>query len=78
MAALGMYHADNLVDDMRDALRRAESFGDNFGIACAQWAYGTALIRAKNASHSEAIEMLERAHKHRQAQGADPRVSEHL
>ena len=61
MAALGMYQADDLVDDMRDALRRAESFGDICGIIAAQCAYGTALLRAENASHDEAIDVLERA-----------------
>ena len=62
VAALGMYQTDELVDEMRDALRRAESFGDVCGIITAQWAYGTALLRAKNASHDEAIDVLERAH----------------
>jgi adenylate cyclase len=61
LTALGMYKSDDLVDHMRDALRRAESFGDLFGIAAAQWAYGTVLLRADNASHDEAISLLERA-----------------
>jgi adenylate cyclase len=61
LAAVGTYEADELVDEMRDVLRRAESFGDIFGIIAAQWAYGTALLRAKNASHDEAIDVLERA-----------------
>ena len=47
---------------MRDALRRAESFGDICGIITAQCAYGTVLLRAKNASHDEAIDVLHRAH----------------
>ena len=41
-----MYQADDLVDEMREALRRAESFGDICGIIVAQLAYGTALLRA--------------------------------
>ena len=61
LAAVGMYQADDLVDEMRDALRRAESFGDIFGIISSQWAYGTALLRADKASHDEAIDVLERA-----------------
>ena len=61
IAALGMCHADDLVDDMRYAVRRAESFGDISGIIAAQSAYGTALLRAKNASHQEAIDVLKRA-----------------
>ena len=62
IAALGMCNADDLVDDMRDAVRRAESFGDISGIIAAQWAYGTVLLRAENGSHHEAIDVLERAH----------------
>ena len=61
MVAVGVYQADDLVDEMRDALRRAESFGDISGIIAAQWAYGTALLRAENGSHDEAIDVLERA-----------------
>jgi adenylate cyclase len=60
-AAVGMYEAHDLVDEMRDVLRRAESFGDVFGIIAAQWAYGTALLRADKALHDEAIDMLEGA-----------------
>ena len=56
-----MYRPDDLVDEMRDVLRRAEAFGDIFGIIAAQWAYGTALLYADKASHDEAIDVLERA-----------------
>ena len=62
IAALGMCNADDLVDDMRDAVRRAESFGDISGIIAAQWAYGTVLLRAENGYHDEAIDVLKRAH----------------
>jgi adenylate cyclase len=58
-AAVGMYRPDNLVDEMRDVLRRAESFGDIFGIIAAQWAYGTALLRAEKTARDEAIYVLE-------------------
>jgi adenylate cyclase len=61
VAALGIYQPDDLADDMQDALRRAESFGDIFGIIAAQWAYGTVLLRTENASHDKAIDLLERA-----------------
>jgi adenylate cyclase len=61
MVVLGMYEPGDLVDEMRDALLRAESFGDICGIITAQFAYGTALLRADDASHDEAIEVLERA-----------------
>ena len=47
--------AKDLVDDMRDALRRAESFGDISGIIAAQWAYGTVLLRAEKGPTDEAI-----------------------
>ena len=60
--ALGVDQADEMVDDVREALRRAESFGDISGIITAQCAYGTVLLRAKNASHDEAINVLHRAH----------------
>ena len=59
-------------------LRRAESFGDIFGIIVAQWAYGTALLRARSASRDEAIDVLERARagiqKHKMC---DPRAGDH-
>jgi adenylate cyclase len=62
IAALGMCKADEWIDDTREALRRAESFGEVSGIIAAQWAHGTVLLRAENASHDEAIGLLERAH----------------
>ncbi len=61
VAALGMCQTDDLVDDARAALLRAESFGDVSGIIAAQWAYGTVLLRADNSSRHEAIEVLEGA-----------------
>jgi adenylate cyclase len=60
MAALGMSQADDLVDDAREALRRAESFGDISGIIPAQFSYGIALLRAEDGSPDEAIDVLER------------------
>ena len=56
-----MYQPGDLVDEMREALRRAESFGDICGIITAQFAYGTTLLRADDASRDEAIEVLEHA-----------------
>jgi adenylate cyclase len=61
IAALGMCRTDDVVDDMREALRRAQSFGDISGIIAAQWACGTVLLRAENALQDEAIGLLERA-----------------
>ena len=60
LAALGMSQTDDLVDDVRAALRRAESFGDISGIVVAQYAYGTALLRAQDASRDDAIDVLQR------------------
>jgi adenylate cyclase len=61
MVVLGIYEPGDLVDEMRETLRRAESFGDICGIITAQFAYGTALLRADDAARAEAIEVLERA-----------------
>jgi adenylate cyclase len=61
MVAMGMYEPGELVDEMCEVLRRAESFGDICGIIDAQYAYGTVLLRARHASRDEAIEVLERA-----------------
>jgi adenylate cyclase len=61
MTAMGLYEADELVGDMRDTLRRAESFGDICGIIDAQFGYGTVLLRARHASRDEAIDVLRRA-----------------
>ncbi|WP_396931825.1 ATP-binding protein [Mycolicibacterium sp.] len=61
LVALGMYEPDEFVEEMGDALRRAESFGDICGLITAQCAYGTVLVRAQNAPHHDAIEVLLRA-----------------
>lgn len=61
IAALGMCKADDLVDQTREALRSAESFGDVSGIIATLWTHGTVLLRAENASRDEAIDLLERA-----------------
>jgi adenylate cyclase len=60
MVALGMSQADDLLDDVREALRRAESFGDISGIIPAQYSYGIALLRAEDGSPDAAIAVLER------------------
>ncbi len=61
MTALGMCPADDLVDDTDDALRRAESFGDLFGLTAVHWAYGTIALRAQYGSRRQALEALQRA-----------------
>ncbi len=61
LAAVGMYQPDGLVDDMRRALGRAESFGDVFGTIAGQCAYGVVLLRSQKALRNEAIDVLEHA-----------------
>jgi adenylate cyclase len=60
LVALGMSQADDLVDDVHKALRRAESFGDMSGIVAAQYSYGIVLLNAENGSPDEALDVLER------------------
>ncbi len=59
--ALGLDHPDEMVDQVREALRRAESFGDMAGIIIAQLACGTVLMRVKDPPLNEAIDMLHQA-----------------
>ena len=60
MVVLGMSQADDLVDDVHEALRRAEEFGDISGIMVAQYSYGMTLLRAEGGSPDEALDLLER------------------
>ncbi|UXA09832.1 AAA family ATPase [Mycobacterium sp. SMC-8] len=61
LAAMGLHVARDLVDEMSDALERAESFGDRFGIIAAQWTYGTLLLCTDPARRGEAVGLLDRA-----------------
>ena len=50
-----MHEPGDLVDEMREALRRAESFGDIFGIIDRTASYGMVLpYQRDKASHDEA------------------------
>jgi adenylate cyclase len=60
--ALGVDQADETVDHVREALRRAESFGDISGIIVAQLACGKVLLRVGDAALNEAIDVLHKAH----------------
>jgi len=61
--ALGVDHADETVDHVREALRRAESFGNVAGIISAQLACGTVLLQAEaDAVLNEGIAMLKTAY----------------
>ena len=60
MVVLGMSQADDLVDDVHEALRRAEEFGDISGIMVAQYSYGMTLLRAEGGSPDDAIDVLQR------------------
>jgi adenylate cyclase len=61
VAVLGLYKADDLVDETSQALQCAESLGDVSGIIATLWAHGSALLRAENTSRDEAIDLLDRA-----------------
>lgn len=61
LAAVGVYKPAEIVDDMRENLTRAKSFGDMFCIIAAQWSTGVVLLRNDESARAEAIELLERA-----------------
>ncbi|HZC92907.1 MAG TPA: adenylyl cyclase, partial [Mycobacterium sp.] len=54
--ALGVDQADETLDHVREALRRAESFGAIHGIIVAQLACGKVLLRVEDAALNEAID----------------------
>ena len=60
MVVLGMGQADDLVDDVHEALRRAEEFGDSSGIMAAQYSYGITLLCAEGGSPDDALDVLQR------------------
>ena len=60
--ALGVAQADEMVDHVREALRRAESLDAISGIIVAQLACGTVLLRVEDAALNEAIDVLHKAH----------------
>ena len=73
-----MCQTDDLVDDMREALRRAESFGDISGIVAAQWAYGTVHCCARRMRHATRRSMCSNAlRQHPEAQGDGLRAGDH-
>ena len=61
LAGMGLHVAVDLVEEAREALARAESFGDRFGIIAAQWTYGTLLLQSGDPRRDEAVDLLERA-----------------
>lgn len=61
LAGMGLHVADDLVDEARRALGRAESFGDRFGVIAAQWTLGTLLMHTPGDHRGEAVELLRRA-----------------
>ncbi|MBX7432442.1 AAA family ATPase [Mycobacterium sp. Y57] len=56
--AMGLVSAVEVLADMREALVRAESFGDRFGIIAARFAYGSALFRLAPGARGEAVDLL--------------------
>jgi adenylate cyclase len=62
LIAVGMEALDDAtLADAREALNRAEAFGDNFGLVLGLWACGLTLLREDPRSAPEAIDLLERA-----------------
>jgi adenylate cyclase len=59
--ALGMCRAEDMFEDVSEALTRAESFGDLSAIIAAQWAYGAVLLRMENPMREKGIRLLELA-----------------
>ncbi|OBI71376.1 adenylate/guanylate cyclase domain-containing protein [Mycobacterium sp. E740] len=61
LLTLGLCETTDLVGDIRDALSRAEAFGDICGIVIAQWACGTVLLRDGREHRDEAVDLLRSA-----------------
>jgi adenylate cyclase len=81
--ALGLDQADETVDHVREALRRAESFGEISEIIAAQLACGTVLLQAEeDAALNEGIDVLRKAQanmrKHKALSFALPTVAAEL
>jgi adenylate cyclase len=60
--ALGVDQADETLDHVREALRRAKSVGHISEIIIAQIACGKVLLRGEDAALNEAIDVLHKAH----------------
>jgi adenylate cyclase len=60
--ALGVDQADETLDRVREALRRAKSVGHISEIIIAQMACGKVLLRGEDAALNEAIDVLHKAH----------------
>jgi adenylate cyclase len=60
--ALGVDQADETLDHVREALRRAESVGHISEIIIAQMACGKVLLRGEDVALNEAIDVLHKAH----------------
>ncbi len=60
LAALGLVDVGSLLDGVRTAWQRAESFGDICGIILARWTYGTILVRTPG-SRDEGVAVLHSA-----------------
>jgi adenylate cyclase len=80
--ALGVDQADETLDHVREALRRAESVGHISEIILAQLACGKVLLRVEDAALNEAIDVLHKAHanmrKHKSVTIALPAVAADL
>ncbi|MGV9803014.1 ATP-binding protein [Mycobacterium sp. NPDC003449] len=61
VVALGLCDPDELIDELRDAVRVAHSLGEASGIVCVDWAHGTAVLRSRKGSDEGATDDLRRA-----------------
>ena len=46
------------MNETREALLAAESFGDAYGLALARWAHGAALLRSRDPDRAAGLELL--------------------
>ncbi|WP_371871091.1 ATP-binding protein [Mycolicibacterium agri] len=61
LASIGIFKPAEIVDDMRENLQCAESFGDLFCIIAAQWSAGVVLLRTVESARTEAVGLLKSA-----------------
>jgi adenylate cyclase len=61
LVVLGMCDVDDMVDDMGDAVRRAEEFGDVLGMVAAHFGYGVVGLRSVRVPRGQAVAALGKA-----------------
>lgn len=58
VVTLGMCRAEDIADDVCEALRRAEAFGDLSAMIAAQWSCGAVLLRMRDDLRPKAVRLL--------------------